>query len=113
MFHRAQKDSQDGTLQCSIALQEIAQALGYREHPLTHWQWRKDVIDQMCCGLNHSPRVARWAYATTLAGKCDQKVVPAIFATGACEAESQNATFQVTAKCLYHICVRRLVELRP
>jgi hypothetical protein len=35
-FHFAQKDAQDCTLQSYITLQEIAQALGYREHPLPH-----------------------------------------------------------------------------
>ena len=98
-------------MQCCIALQKIAQALWHREHPLARRQRWKYVIDKVRGGLDHPARVARWAYATPLAGKCDQEVVSAIFATSACEAESQDSTFQVTAKCLYYICVRRLVEL--
>ena len=35
-FHHAQQDPQDGALHGRITVQEIAQALGYRQHPLAH-----------------------------------------------------------------------------
>jgi hypothetical protein len=77
-FYRAQQDAQHGTLQCGVALQEVAQAFGHGEYPLMellairlseqttlakslvmpHWQPWKDVIGQMCGGFGHAPCVA-------------------------------------------------------
>ena len=56
-FHRTQQDRQDDALQGRVALQEIAQPLGYAEHPLPQRQRRQDVIGQMRGRFHHAPRV--------------------------------------------------------
>ena len=81
-----QQDVQHRTDRLGIASQEVAQALRDRQHPLTHRQPRENLVHQMCRHLAHAPCVARGAHRTGLAGKRDQKIVPALPAAGAGEA---------------------------
>jgi hypothetical protein len=49
---------------CSAsAVQEVAQALGHRQHPLPHRQSWQDVIGEMGRGRHHAPGIARRAHA--------------------------------------------------
>jgi hypothetical protein len=57
-LHRAQEQAQGRTLEISVTLQEVAQALGHREDPLPHRQRWQDVIGEMRCRRHHAPRVA-------------------------------------------------------
>jgi hypothetical protein len=60
---------QHGTDRVGLALQEVAQPLGHREHPLAHRQGREDVIDKMRGGFGHAPGAAGGADAAPLAGE--------------------------------------------
>jgi hypothetical protein len=53
LLHRAQEDVQGKVLDGRIALQVIAQAFRYGQHPLPHRQARNDVV-------------ARWAAVSTM-----------------------------------------------
>ena len=68
LLHRAQEHPQGRALEVGVAAQEVAQPLRHRQHPLPHWQAWEDVIGQMRRRLHHAPRIARRAYATSLAG---------------------------------------------
>ncbi len=55
---------------CSTApaiVQEGPDALRHGEHPLAHGKRRKDVIDEMGCGLDHAAGVAGRTHAAALA----------------------------------------------
>ena len=65
--HGAQEQVQYRALEVGIAFQEVAQALGHCKYPLPQRQVRQDVIGEMCCDLDHAPRVARGANAAPLA----------------------------------------------
>ena len=101
--HRAQEQPQGGALEVGVALQEIAQVLGHREHPLSQRQVRQHAIGQMRCGLYHAPRVARGAHAAPLAGERDQEIVAALPAPGPGKAMGEDAAFQVTAGLPLHV----------
>ena len=92
-------------------LQEVAQALGHRQHPLAHRQRREDLVDQMGGRLGHAPRVAGGTHAAAFAGKRDQEIVPALPAAGTGEAVGQNAAFEVAAKLPLHV-LRHAVRRR-
>jgi len=49
---------QHGTDRVGLALQDVAQPLGHREHPLAHRQGREDVINRMRGGFGHAPGAA-------------------------------------------------------
>jgi len=53
----------------AAAVQEVAQPLGHRQHPLAHRQAREDVISQMRRRLHNVLGVARRAHAAPLAGE--------------------------------------------
>jgi hypothetical protein len=38
LLHRPQEQAQSSTLESGVTVQEVAQALGHREHPLAHRQ---------------------------------------------------------------------------
>ena len=99
----AQQDVQHRAERLGIALQEVAQALRDRQHPLTHRQRREDLVDQMGSRLGHAPRVAGRAYPAAFARKRDQKIVSALLAPSAGEAVGQNAAFEVAAKLPLHV----------
>jgi len=93
--------AQVGTLKFGVALQEVAQALRHRKHPLPHRQRWQDAIGEMRCRLHHAPRVARWAHAAPLARERDQEIVPALPALPAPrpgKARRKDSAFQVTAE---------------
>ena len=48
-----------------FTLQEVAQALGYGQHPLPDRQGREDLIDQVRGGLGHASDAARGAGGVT------------------------------------------------
>jgi hypothetical protein len=76
-LHRAQEQPQGRALQVGVALQEVSQALGCREHPLPQRQLRQHAIGQM-----FARRRCRWARTTfTSSGRCD--AAPARVAVGA------------------------------
>ena len=87
----AQEDVPHGTRRYGLALQEVAQPLGHREHPLAHRQGREDVIDQVGGGLGHAPGVARGAECSPFARKGDQEIMPAVRTSGAGEAIGKDA----------------------
>jgi hypothetical protein len=81
LLHHAQEDAQC-RIECTlVTLQVVAQAFGYRQNPLAHWQAGEDMVCQVRSGLGHAPRVARGADATAFAGEGDQKVVTTVIAT--------------------------------
>ena len=94
-FHRAHQDLQDGTLQGRVVLQEIAQPLGYGEHPLPQRQRRQDVIGQMRGRFHHAPRVARRAHTAAFTGKADQEVMATRRTKSAGKAMREDATFEI------------------
>ena len=98
LFHHPQEHAQSSALEIGIAVQEIAQALGHRQHPLPHRQSRQDMIGEMCRRRDHAPGVARWTHAAPLARERDQEVVAALPAAGAGEAMGEDAAFQITAE---------------
>jgi hypothetical protein len=91
----------------SIAVQEVAQALGYREHPLAHRQRWQDVIGEMRGRRHHAPRVARWAHASAFARERDQEVVPALSAASAGEAMGEDAAVEIAAELPLHMLRHR------
>jgi hypothetical protein len=44
LLHRAQEHPQGRALEGGVAVQEVAQPLRHRQHPLPHWQAWEDVI---------------------------------------------------------------------
>jgi hypothetical protein len=56
-----QKDAQRTVQRRPIALHEVTQPLGHRQHPLAHRQVRKNMVHQVRRRLLHAPRVARGA----------------------------------------------------
>jgi hypothetical protein len=53
-----QEDAQHHIQHYPIALHEVAQPLGNRQHPLAHRQAGKHMVAKMCRRLHHAPRVA-------------------------------------------------------
>ena len=64
-FHHGLENAQHRALQGRIALKEVAQPFGHRQHPFPHRQRRENVIDQVRRCFGHAPRVARGAHAAT------------------------------------------------
>ena len=58
LLHAVQKNPQDATPQVSITGKEIPQTFGKRQYPLTHRDLRKDLINQVCGRLHHTPCIA-------------------------------------------------------
>jgi len=103
LLHHPQEQAQRRTLESGIAVQEVAQALGHRQHPLAHRQRRQDVLGEMRRGRHHAPRVARGAHAAPLAGKGDEEVVPALPAARAGETVGEDAALEITAELPFHM----------
>ena len=103
LLHRTEEDVQRQGLHGRIVLQEVAQALGHRQHPLAHRQPRHDVIGEMRCGLDHAPGVAGRAHAAPLAREGDQEVVLTLLTESAGETVGEDAAFEVAAKFPLHI----------
>jgi len=99
----AQEDVQHGTSRHGLALQEVTQALGHREHPLAHRQGREDVIHQMRRGLRHATGVARGAQPAPLTRERNEKILPTVRAAGAGETVGENAALKVTTKFAFDI----------
>ena len=95
MQHRAER--------LGVAVQEVAQALRDRQHPLAHRQRREDLVDQMRRRLGHAPGVAGRTYPAAFARKRDQEIVSALLAASAGEAVGQDAAFEVAAKLSLHV----------
>ncbi len=100
-FHHGQKNAQHGALQGRVALKEGAQPFGHRQRPLAPRQRRKDVIDQVRRCFGHAPRVAGRAHAATFAGAGDQEIVLALVTVSTSEAVSEDAAFEIAAKCSF------------
>ena len=92
-----QEDAQHRGHGPGFTLQEIAQALGYGQHPVSDRQGREGLIDQMRGGLDHAPGVARGADAAPLAGEGHQEGLAAGRATGAGEAVREYPAFEMAA----------------
>ena len=97
-FHLGEENAQHRALQGRVALKEVAQPFGHGQHPLPHRQRRKNVIDQVRGCFGHAPRIARGAYATTLAGVGDQEIELTLVAAGAGEAVVEDATLEIAAE---------------
>lgn len=95
-----------------IVLQVVAQALGHRQHPLTHRQSREDVIGQMGGALHHAPGIAGRTHAATLARVGDEEVVPALATAGTGEAVGQDATFEIAAEFALDVSGTELPDAR-
>ena len=98
LLHHAQEQAQGGTLEVGVAVQEVAQALRHRQHPLPHRQAWEYVIGQMRRRLHHAPGIARRAHAAPLAGEGNEEVVPALPATGPGETVGEDAAVQIAAE---------------
>lgn len=70
---------------------------------MTHRQGREDVIHQMRRRLRHTSGVARGAQAAPLAREGDQKVMPAVRASGPGETVGEDAAIEVTTKFAFDI----------
>ena len=81
-----------------IVLDEVAHALGHRQHPLAHRQTRYDVIGKMGGSLDHAPGVAGRTYAAALAREGDEEVVAALAAMRTGKTVSEDAAFQGAAE---------------
>ncbi len=55
-----QEDAQYHVEHCPVALHEVAQSLRDGEHPLAHWQARKDVVRQLRHSLHHARVLHEW-----------------------------------------------------
>jgi len=58
LLHHPQEPAQGRALEIGVALQEVTQALGHGQNPLTHRQRRQDVIGEMRRRRHHAPGVA-------------------------------------------------------
>lgn len=65
-----------------------------RQHALPHRHVRNEVVDQVRCGLRHTPRAARRAEPAALAAERRQLVVPALAAPQPQEAVHQDAALE-------------------
>ena len=114
--NNAQEDTQHHVEHCPVALHEVAQALGHRQHPLAHRQTGENMIRQVRRRLHHAAGIARGADTPAFAGEGDKVVVRAVAAAGACKAVGKDAALQVFAKRLAHkglwrVAVALAVEL--
>jgi hypothetical protein len=98
-----QKDAQRTVQRRPIALHEVAQPLGHRQHPLAHRQVRKNMVHQVRRRLLHAPRVARGADCATLAREGYRLVMRAVLAPHPRKTVGQDAALQVFAKRLRYI----------
>ena len=96
-----------------VALHEVAQSLGHRQHPLAHRQAGKDVIRQVRRRLHHAPGVARGADATAFAGEGDEVVVAAIVAPGTSKAVRKDAALQILLERFAHVGLGGVVVALP
>ena len=64
-----QKNSQRAVQCHPVALHEVTQPLGHRQHPLAHRQVGKNMVHQVRPRLVHAPRVARRAHPRPLQTK--------------------------------------------
>ena len=103
MGNHPQKNTQHHVQYRPIALHEVAQALGHRQHPLAHRQAREDVICEVRRRLHHAPGVARGADTPAFAGEGHKVVVRAVSAAGTGKAVGEDAAFEIFAKRLAHI----------
>ena len=76
-------------------VQKVAQPFGVGNHPLTHRNFGKQVLDQMCGQGRHPSRGARGTHASSLAGKGNQEIMAAAWAAGASEAVGENAAGEI------------------
>jgi hypothetical protein len=65
---------------------------------LAHRQRRKDMIDEMRCGLCHAPRIARRTDTASLKRKCDEKVSIALRAVSTSGAIGEGVAFQIVSE---------------
>lgn len=112
-----QEDAQRHGQLRPVTLHEAAQPLRSRRLPLAYRQAGGRMVAQVRRHLCHAPRGARVADAPALAGEGHKVVVPTIVTLRPRKAVGQDATFEVFAKCLEHIGLRRAavslsVELR-
>jgi hypothetical protein len=94
-----------------VAMEEVAQPLGHRQHPLPHGEAWQDVIRKMRRGFHHAPAVARWADASALARERDQEVVPALPAPRPGKAMGQDAALQIATELPVHMRRHRPVVI--
>lgn len=83
-----------------VALHEVAQPFGNRQHPLAHRQTGESMVRQVRRRLHHTPGVARGTHAPALVGEGDEVVMPAVTTAGTGKAMRKDAAFQIFAKRL-------------
>ena len=109
----AQQDAHDHALQRRIFVQEVAQPLGYGQHPLPQRQRRQYVIEEMRRGRHHAPGVARRAFRPALAGESHQEVAPALFAEAPGKAMGKDGTDRGQASRIAQLARSHLPLLMP
>ena len=101
LFHDAQENAQRQRLDRPIMFEVITQPLGNRQHPLTDWQSRKNVVGQVGRSFDHPPGVASRTDATALARAGDEKIVTALGASSAGKAMRENPAFEIPAELAF------------
>jgi len=71
------------------------------------------VVGEVRRGLDHAPRVTRWAHPAPLAGEGDEEVVPALPTTGTGEAMGEDAAFQIAAELALDVDRHRIPSAHP
>jgi formate-dependent nitrite reductase cytochrome c552 subunit len=90
-----------------VALQKVAQALRDRQHPVTHRQWREDLIDQMRGHLSHAPGVAGRTLRAALKGERNQKSVSALTTPGTGKAVAHGCCIRGSGETPFHVTAAR------
>jgi uncharacterized membrane protein (DUF373 family) len=80
LLHDPQEHAQSSALEIGIAVQEVAQALGHRQHPLPHRQSRQHVISEMCHRLDQAPGILLEAPPQEKTMEADRTSVTGVFA---------------------------------
>lgn len=99
---RPEQDVEHGPGGRRIPVQEVAETLRDRQHPLADRDGRDHVVGEVGSGRRHAPRVAGGTDAPALAGEGDQEVVAAAGTSGASEAVGQDPAPEVGTELGLH-----------
>lgn len=97
---RAVDDGEALSLDFRILGQDEADGHGEAEHPLADADLREDGVDEVGCGLGHSPAAAGATESALFAGKGDKLFVLAVLAPEAQKAVGQNPALEKGLKLL-------------
>ena len=91
----AEQDVEYGVGHHGIPVQEPAEPLGDREHPLPDGDSGDHMVGQVGGRIRHAPRVAGGADAPALAGEGDEEVVAAALAAGSGESVGEDTVTEI------------------